>query len=95
MICSLIISVYNDARFLAMIFEALKRQTEKDFEVVIADDGSGKDFVEALNRMTKNAPFPVTHVWHEDKGWRKDIILNKADPLSNLCKRLCKQKKMW
>lgn len=78
MICSLIISVYNDARFLAMIFEALKRQTEKDFEVVIADDGSGKDFVETLNRMTKNAPFPVTHVWHEDKGWRKDIILNKA-----------------
>lgn len=78
MLCSLIISVYNDIRFLTLIFEALKRQTEKDFEVVVADDGSGKEFEEALTRLTASVPFPVVHVWHEDKGWRKDIILNKA-----------------
>lgn len=76
--CSLIISVYNDIRFLTLIFEALKYQSFRDFEVVIADDGSNPESVAAIKKLAASAPFPVNHVWHEDKGWRKDIILNKA-----------------
>lgn len=76
--CSLIISVYNDIKTLLLIFEALKVQTEKDFEVLIADDGSSKDFVEGVKKLISEAPFKVLHIWHEDKGWRKEIILNKA-----------------
>lgn len=75
---SLIISVYNKIDFLKLIFAALEQQTFKQFEVVVADDGSGSDFVKELNYLTINFPFPVKHIWQEDLGWRKNIILNKA-----------------
>jgi glycosyltransferase involved in cell wall biosynthesis len=75
---SLIISVYNRIDFLKMIFAALESQTFKQFEVVIADDGSGADFVHELNSVVTNVTFSVKHIWHEDIGWRKNTILNKA-----------------
>ena len=49
--CSLIISVYNDIETLILILEALKVQTEKQFEVIIADDGSNENFVKKLNEI--------------------------------------------
>ena len=70
--------VYNDIRTLSLTFESLKTQTEKDFEVIIADDGSGQEFVSKLNALMSEAPFKVKHIWHEDEGWRKEIIMNKA-----------------
>lgn len=76
--CSLIISVYNDIKTLILILEALKIQTEKEFEVIVADDGSDNDFVERLREYIGKSPYKITHLWHEDKGWRKEIILNKA-----------------
>ena len=76
--CSLIIMVYNDIRTLTLTFESLKTQTEKDFEVIIADDGSRPEFVSKLNTLIAEAPFKVKHIWHEDKGWRKEIVMNKA-----------------
>jgi glycosyltransferase involved in cell wall biosynthesis len=76
--CSLIISVYNDIKTLILILEALKIQTEKEFEVIVADDGSDNDFVERLREYIEKSPYKITHLWHEDKGWRKEIILNKA-----------------
>ena len=75
---SLIIAFYNDILWLEMIFEQLKKQTFKDFEVVIADDGSREDVVQRIMQLKAEMPFPIQHVWHEDLGWRKDIILNKA-----------------
>ena len=75
---SLIIAFYNDILWLEMIFEQLKKQTFKDFEVVIADDGSREDVVQRIMQLKTEMPFPIKHVWHEDLGWRKDIILNKA-----------------
>lgn len=75
---SLIISVYNKIEFLQFVFSALETQTFTDFEVVIADDGSGPKFVSAVNQLIKSTKIPVKHIWHEDIGWRKNIILNKA-----------------
>ncbi|MBR5694880.1 MAG: glycosyltransferase [Paludibacteraceae bacterium] len=75
---SLIIAVYNNMHWLKMIFAMLQKQSFKNFEVVIADDGSSPENVREMDEMAGKASFPVQHVWHEDKGWRKDIILNKA-----------------
>lgn len=36
---SLIIAVYKDVESLSLIIQALKRQTYKNFEVIIAEDG--------------------------------------------------------
>ncbi len=75
---SIIIAVYNNTSWLKMIFNMLQQQTYKAFEVVIADDGSSQESVHAIEQMIKEVSFPVQHVWHEDNGWQKDIILNKA-----------------
>lgn len=75
---SLIISVYKNSQWLEFIFEALKRQTFKDFEVIVSDDGSDIESIAVTQRLINEAPFPAKHVWHEDKGWRKNTILNKS-----------------
>jgi len=75
---SLIISFYNKTDLLQLVFEALKRQTFKEFEVIIADDGSNEESVKCIQELISQSPFPVKHCWHEDSGWRKNIILNRA-----------------
>lgn len=75
---SLIISFYNNIGLLRIIFAALEKQTFKEFEVVIADDGSNSHVVKQVQKMAKSASFPVHHCWHDDVGWRKNLILNQA-----------------
>lgn len=75
---TLIIAIYNKTENLKMVLGACSRQTLNNFEVVIADDGSGDTITEAIEIARKNYSFPVRHVWHEDRGWRKNTILNKA-----------------
>lgn len=75
---SIIISFYNKIELLRKVLEALSLQTEQDFEVVIADDGSREDVVAQLKALQTAYAFPIQHVWHEDKGWRKNMILNRA-----------------
>lgn len=75
---SLIISFYNKIDRLKLVFAALEMQTFRNFEILIADDGSSPEVVAELNRIIEKSQFPIKHLWHEDKGWRKNIILNKA-----------------
>ncbi len=75
---AVVISVYNRFDFLELVLAGLERQTMWDFEVVIADDGSNEAFAENLKKITPALSFPLIHVSHEDKGFRKNKILNKA-----------------
>lgn len=75
---SLIIAVYNRPDFLEKIFFSLINQTFSDFEVVVADDGSGPEVAEVIKRFNSTFRYPVQHVWQENKGFRKTIIANKA-----------------
>ncbi|MFY0654176.1 MAG: glycosyltransferase [Cyclobacteriaceae bacterium] len=75
---SLIIAFYNKVDFLSLVFAGLERQSNKKFEVVIADDGSNEESVAKLKDIIDNVSFRVIHVWHEDEGWRKNKILNEA-----------------
>lgn len=47
-------------------------------EVIIADDGSGPETQALIEYFQKDFPVPLVHVWHEDNGFQKSIILNKA-----------------
>ncbi len=76
--CSLIIVTYNYPEALELILDSVLIQTTLPSEVIIADDGSGPATKELIERYSKKFPVPLIHVWHEDKGWRKAIILNKA-----------------
>ncbi|MCL5268717.1 MAG: glycosyltransferase [Bacteroidetes bacterium] len=73
---SLIIAAYNRPEVLGLVFAALGRQTFKEFETVIADDGSGPEVKEVVENARQTYAYPINHVWHEDAGWRKNKILN-------------------
>lgn len=75
---SVIISFYARTDYLELLFAGFERQTFKDFEVIIADDGSGEEAVREIEKLSRRASFPVIHLWHEDKGFRKNRILNRA-----------------
>jgi glycosyltransferase involved in cell wall biosynthesis len=53
-------------------------QSEKDFEIVIADDGSTLKTKDVITFFKDKFQHPILHVWHEDKGFRKCRILNSA-----------------
>jgi glycosyltransferase involved in cell wall biosynthesis len=75
---SVIISTYNNPRALALVLAGLARQTVQDFELLIADDGSGDETRALIDNFARGARFPVRHVWHPDEGFRKCAILNQA-----------------
>jgi glycosyltransferase involved in cell wall biosynthesis len=75
---SVIIAVYNRPDFLEKVFLSLANQTFSDFEIVIADDGSGTEVAECIRRYSPRFGRPVRHVWHQRNGFRKTVIANKA-----------------
>ena len=75
---SVIISTYNQPLWLEKVLWSYEFQNFKNFEVVIADDGSGEDTRKLIKELEKKLSFPIQHLWHEDRGFQKTIILNKA-----------------
>ncbi len=75
---TLIISFYNKIDILERVLESVALQTLQDFEVIIADDGSQPNCIARIQQFQHHYTFPLRHVWHEDKGWRKNRILNQA-----------------
>ena len=75
---SLIISTYNRPDALAKTLAGVALQSRPPDEVLIADDGSKQPTRDLVERWIKSQPFQVKHVWHEDAGFRKTIILNRT-----------------
>ncbi len=75
---SLLISTYNWPQALELVLLSAENQTEMPDEILIADDGSTKETKELIEDFKKKLPVEIKHFWHEDKGFRKSIILNKA-----------------
>lgn len=73
-----ILTTYNQPKWLQKVLWGYEVQTDKDFELLIADDGSGEETRKVIEDFKKDAPFPVRHIFHEDLGFRKCTILNKA-----------------
>ena len=75
---SIIISTYNSPEWLEKVLYGYNNQTYRQFEVVIADDGSKDETRQLIKRMEEEVFYPIVHVWHEDKGFQKSQILNKS-----------------
>lgn len=80
---SVIMSTYNAEAWLEKVLIGFSVQTEKDFEIIIADDGSRPATKELLDKLRQEITIPIVHVWHEDNGFQKSQILNKAIVASN------------
>ena len=75
---SVIISTYNSEEWLEKVLYGYSVQTEKDFELIIADDGSTEKTKQLIANFKSKLSFPIVHVWQEDNGFQKTEILNKA-----------------
>ena len=75
---SVILSTYNQPEWLEKVLWGYEAQTDRRFEVVIADDGSDDRTRSLIERMQGEVTFPIRHVWHPDNGFRKCEILNRA-----------------
>lgn len=79
----IIISTYNSPRFLRLTLLSLLGQEVRPDQVCIADDGSGPETAEVIRAFAAEYPdLAPRHVWHEDIGFRKNVILNKATATS-------------
>lgn len=75
---TVIVSTYNQPRHLRRCLVSLEQQSSSDFEVVVADDGSRGETRRVIEQFARSSARRVRHVWHEDRGFRKTLILNKA-----------------
>ena len=75
---SVIISTYNSPLWLEKVLWGYSVQTHRDFEIVIADDGSTDETRQLIDSMQTQTGLPITHVWQRDLGFRKCRILNKS-----------------
>jgi len=75
---SVIISTYNATAALEKVLWGYTKQSHQDFELVVADDGSTSETANLLDRIRAKAGLTIRHIWHDDRGFRKCTILNKA-----------------
>ena len=75
---SVIISTYNSEEWLQKVLWGYSVQTYKNFEVLIADDGSRPETKALIDSFREDYPVPIIHSWHEDKGYRRQKILNET-----------------
>lgn len=75
---SVIVSTYNRPDALGACLRSLGRQTTKDFEIVVADDGSGPPTRDVIDTWRPKLGIPLQHAWQEDRGFRLAEIRNRA-----------------
>jgi glycosyltransferase involved in cell wall biosynthesis len=75
---SVIVATYNRQDALDAVLRGLSRQSDQGFEVVVADDGSGRATADLVARWKGSLDIPLIHVWHEDRGFRLAEIRNRA-----------------
>ena len=76
---SVILSTHNNPRFLELVLVGYARQSFRDFEILIADDGSRDETRAFLERVRPSLPVPLTHVWRAHRGYYgKMAMMNRA-----------------
>lgn len=75
---SLIIAVYRRDDFLRLVLESLRRQSFRDFEVIVAEDADCRGVTRVVDEFQCANDISVTHLRQEDLGFRKARILNRA-----------------
>lgn len=75
---SVILSTYNSPVWLHKVLISYSCQTFKNFEIIIADDGSTVETEKMLKNFSSSNSLKISHVWQNDEGFRKCEILNKA-----------------
>jgi glycosyltransferase involved in cell wall biosynthesis len=75
---SVIVTTFNREDALDAVLAALARQSDRGFEVVIADDGSHPATAAVVDRWRPRLGVPLSHVWQVNRGFRAAEIRNRA-----------------
>jgi hypothetical protein len=75
---SVVVTTYNREDALAAVLRSLACQKDRNFEVLVADDGSGPATAALLARSKPGLGVSLIHVWHEHRGFRAGEIRNRA-----------------
>ncbi len=79
---SVIISVYKDTEALRSILQGLEHQTEKNFEIIVTEDGEFDELTQYLTTQ-KDTTRPVIHLTQPDQGFRKTRAVNRGVAAAN------------
>lgn len=75
---SVIVATYNRPDALDAVLRSLAAQTDTNFEVLVADDGSRPDTAAVVEGWKARMGRRLTHVWQPDDGFRLAEIRNRA-----------------
>jgi len=75
---AVIVTTYNRPDALAAVLEGYCSQSDREFSLLVADDGSTSETADVVDRCVRREIIPVTHVWQEDRGFRAAAIRNRA-----------------
>ena len=76
---SVIITTFNRSDTLKVCLDSLSVQSESNFEVIIADDGSNATHQAKIRTYIKDSyPFPIRYIHQSNQGFRAARMRNKA-----------------
>ncbi len=75
---SVIVTTFNREDALDAALRALAHQSDRNFEIVIADDGSRPDTARVVEAWRARLPLSLKHVRHEHLGFRGGEIRNRG-----------------
>ena len=75
---SVVITTYNRSDALVAVLDALTRQTDSNFDVVVADDGSTDVHQQAIRNCAAAKALHAVHVWHPDVGFTASRVRNRG-----------------
>ena len=80
---SLIVSIYKLQAELPLLLSALAQQSHIPDEIIFAEDAISEDTIKVLSAESKKySQLRLRLVQHEDRGFRKAEIVNKAVTLA-------------
>jgi glycosyltransferase involved in cell wall biosynthesis len=75
---AVIVTTYNRPDALEAVLYGYAAQDTDKFELLVADDGSAPATRQLVEDFATHAPFPVRHIWQEDRGFRAGAARNRA-----------------
>ena len=75
---SVIVATYDREDALDAVLWGLSRQSDRGFEVVIADDGARPTTAAVVEGWRSRLGVPLSHVWQRNRGFRAAEIRNRA-----------------
>src|SRR5579872_692851 len=75
---SVVVTTYRREDALDLVLRALLAQTDRAFEIIVADDGSAPETAAVIARWQARSDTQIHHAWQPDEGFRAAEARNRA-----------------